>query len=338
MRLGIVSFDHLHAEAYQEILRSLPDVELVGFSHQNPTEGAEWASKFGLTWFQEHRQLLETGLDGAIICSETNRHRSLVESAAEVGCQILCEKPIETNLVDAKAMDVACQKHGVHFMTAFPMRFAVSTGTLRAMVRNGDLGKIIGINGINHSEIPIGHRPWFGDRSRAGGGAVMDHTVHLVDLFRWIFSAEVTEVYAEINSLFCPPEANVETAGLMLLKFSDGLQASIDCSWSRPTFYPRWGHLKMEIVGEEGAAIMDSFAEHVTLYSKGAARNPSWVAFGRDPTRAMIEEFMTSMRENRPPAVTWQDGYQALQVALAAYESDKLRQVIRIDPEEQPRS
>ena len=77
------------------------------------------------------------------------------------------------------------------------------------------------------------------------------------------------------NSLLRAPQVNVETAGLMLLTFANGLQASIDCSWSRPTFYPRWGHLKMEVIGEKGAVVMDSFAEHVMLYSRGASRNPS---------------------------------------------------------------
>ena len=324
MRIGILGFDHLHAEIYRENLRNIPDAEVVGFSHEKPEEGA------GLNWYRRHSELLAANLNGAIICCETDRHRELVEAAADAGCQILCEKPIETNLADAKGMLDACTKQGVHFMTAFPMRFASSVTSLRAMVQRGDFGKIMGINGVNHSEIPTGHRKWFGDRTLAGGGAVMDHTVHLVGLFRWIFDVEISEVYAEVNSLLVVPQVNVETAGLMLLTFADGLHASIDCSWSRPTFYPRWGHLKMEVVGEKGAAVMDSFAEHLTLYSRGAPRNPSWVGFSSDPNQAMIEEFVASIRENREPEVTWQDGYKALEVALAAYESEKLRRPVRI--------
>jgi predicted dehydrogenase len=328
MRIGILSFEHLHAENYQEKLRKIPDVELVGFSHENLREGAEFAAKFGLNWFQKHSELLAAGLNGAIVCSRTSNHRELVELAANAGCHILCEKPIETNLVDAKAMRDACEKFGVRFMTAFPMRFAPSVSSLRAMVQQGDLGKILGINGINHSEIPAGHRAWFGDRALAGGGAVMDHTVHLADLFRWIFESEIAEVYAELNSRLCTPQMNVETAGLLLLAFSNGIHASIDCSWSRPTFYPRWGHLKMEVIGEKGAAAMDSFAEYVTLYARGAPRNPNWVSFGRDPNQGMIEEFVAGIREDREPSVTWEDGYEALKIALAAYESDKLQRAV----------
>jgi predicted dehydrogenase len=125
---------------------------------------------------------------------------------------------------------------------------------------------------------------------------------------------------------------DVDTAGLILLTLTNGVQASIDCSWSRPTTYPRWGHLKMEVVGEKGLAVMDSFAQQVTLYSKTSARNPSWIGFGPDPNRAMLEEFIASVREKRRPSVTWKDGYQALRVALAAYESAHGNRVVKLDP------
>jgi len=117
----------------------------------------------------------------------------------------------------------------------------------------------------------------------------------------------------------------------MLLTLSNGVHASIDCSWSRPASYPRWGHLKMEMVGEKGIAVMDSFAEHITLYSQSTARNPSWIGFGSDPNRVMLEEFVASIRERREPSVTWNDGYQALRVALAAYESARDQQPVKLN-------
>jgi predicted dehydrogenase len=263
-----------------------------------------------------------------VICSENAHHRELVELAAEAGCQILCEKPIETNLADAEAMKRVCEKYGVRFMTAFPMRFAPSTRAVRAMIQQGELGSVFGVNGTNHSENPSGHRAWFANKDLAGGGAAMDHIVHLADLLRWCCQAEIVEVYAELDNLFRSGEQGVDTAGLLLVKLSNGVQASIDCSWSRPTWYPRWGHLKMEVIGERGVAVMDSFAQHLTLYSKGAGRNPDWVGFGPDPNQPMIREFVDSIREQREPSVTWNDGYQALRVVLAAYESAQKHQPV----------
>ncbi|MCX7782795.1 MAG: Gfo/Idh/MocA family oxidoreductase [Meiothermus sp.] len=330
MRIGILSFAHLHAEGYQAHLKGIPGVELVGFSHEDPTEGRHFAEKYGLRWFSRPQDLLAEGLDGVLVCSENTRHRELVEMAAQARCQILCEKPIATNPADARAMQAVCEAYGVHFMTAFPMRFDGSVQAVRSLLLEGRLGRIYGVNGINHSEIPNAHRRWFAEEALAGGGAALDHIVHLADLLRWDFAAEIREVYAELDNLFYPNAVKVDTAGLLLLSLSNGVQASIDCSWSRPTWYPRWGHLKMEVVGERGAVVLDAFAQHLTLYSRGADRNPSWVGFGPDPNRAMLEEFIASIREQRPPSVTWQDGCQAMRVALAAYESSASRSVVTL--------
>ncbi|MBF6594592.1 MAG: Gfo/Idh/MocA family oxidoreductase [Thermaceae bacterium] len=329
MRLGILSFAHLHAEGYQAILKTLPGVELVGFSHEDEGEGRRFADQYGLRRFAQPQDLLAEGLDGAIVCSENARHLELVELAAKARCQILCEKPIASNLKDAQAMKAVCEQNGVHFMTAFPMRFAPSTQSIRAAIGGGQLGQIYGVNGINHSEIPKAHRAWFADKELAGGGAVMDHVVHLADLLRWYFG-EVSEVYAEVDNLFYPGEG-VDTAGLLLIRLENGVQASIDCSWSRPTWYPRWGHLKMEVVGERGTAVMDSFAQYLNLYSRQAARAHSWVGFGPNPDRAMLGEWLASICEKRPPSVGWNDGYQALRVALAAYASASTHAVVSLE-------
>lgn len=135
MRIGILSFAHLHAEGYQAHLKGMPDVELVGFSHEDAAEGPHFAETYRLRWFSRHQELLAEGLDGVLVCSENARHRELVEMAAEAKCQILCEKPIETNPTDAQAMKRSCEANGVHFMTAFPMRFDRSTQSVRSTIQ-----------------------------------------------------------------------------------------------------------------------------------------------------------------------------------------------------------
>ena len=330
MRIGIMSFAHLHAEGYQANLRGIPGVELVGFSDTDAERGQHFANKYSLRWFPSHEELLFENLDGVIVCSENSRHRDAVEMAAQAGCQILCEKPIEVSEENALAMEKVCKANGVNFMTAFPLRFAPSTKAVRDIIRQGKLGRIYGVNGINHSEIPKAHRAWFADKQLAGGGAAMDHVVHLADLLRWYFESEVVEVYAEIDNLFYPREVSVDTAGLLLIKLENGVQASIDCSWSRPTWYPRWGHLKMEVLGEGGSAVMDSYAQHVNVYSRHAPRPHSWVGFAPDPNQAMVEEFIASIREKRSPCVSFNDGYEAMRVALAAYESARLKAPVEL--------
>ncbi|UCH28016.1 MAG: Gfo/Idh/MocA family oxidoreductase [Trueperaceae bacterium] len=316
-----MSFAHIHAEDYLRHLLTSKGVELVGISDADRHRGREVESLYGVRWFARHQDLLSQGLDGVVVCSENARRCPLVEMAAEAGAHVLCEKPIEVTLEAAEAMQKACLRSGVRFMTAFYMRFEPSIARVKKLVGRGELGELYAVNGINHSENPKEHRAWFAQRDLAGGGAIMDHTVHLVDLLRWYMNAEVTEVYAEVGNLFDRGEVDVDTAGLVTLTFDNGVFASIDCSWSRPANYPRWGHLKMELFGERGAVSVDGFAQSLTVYDRSAPRPVSWHGWGADPTKLLIEEFIASVREERDPAITWRDGYEALRVALACYAS-----------------
>jgi len=326
-----MSFAHLHAEGYIQNLRAVPEVEVIGFSDTDPERGRRCGELFDARWFPSHEELLAEGLDGVLVCSENARHRELVELAAAAGAHILCEKPIATTLEDAVAMREACEESGVHFMTAFPMRFDPAIRAVQKLLGRGELGQLYAINGINHSEIPRRHRGWFVDKALAGGGAVMDHTVHLLDLYRWLLVDEVSEVYAEIGNPFYPGEVEVDTAGLVTLTFEGGVFAAIDCSWSRPTSYPRWGQLKMELFGEQGAVSVDAYAQYLRVWSGKLARTPSWVAWGADANQGMIAEFAAGIRERRPPSVGWRDGYEALRVALACYRSASRGEPVTLD-------
>jgi predicted dehydrogenase len=265
-----------------------------------------------------------------MICSENAYHKDDVLLAASAGAHILCEKPIATTLEDGVAIKTAIDQAGVNFMTAFPMRFDPSVQTLKAMIDGQQLGKIYAINGINHSEIPRRHRAWFAQKALAGGGAVMDHTVHLLDLYRWLLHSEPSEVYATVSNPFCP-DVDVDTAGLATVTFADGTFTAIDCSWSRTeAIYPRWGHVKMEVFAEQGAVAVDAFAQYINAYYKSSERQTNWLGWGSDANAGMVQEFFASIREKRQASIGFQDGFAAAKVALACYESSKQGQVVNL--------
>jgi predicted dehydrogenase len=232
MRIGIMSFAHVHADGFLHLLRGLEHVDFIGFSDHDAERGQKVSQQYNTKWFSSHEDLLKEGLDAVVICSENAKHKGDVELAAKAGVHILCEKPIATTLEDALAIKAAVDKAGVNFMTAFPMRFDPSIKALKAMLERGELGNIYAINGINHSEIPRRHRSWFAQKHLAGGGAVMDHTVHLLDLYRWLLQSEPSEVYATVNNPFCP-DVDVETAGLATVTFDNGVFTAIDCRTRR---------------------------------------------------------------------------------------------------------
>jgi predicted dehydrogenase len=114
-----------------------------------------------------------------------------------------------------------------------------------------------------------------------------------------------------------------------MLTFANGVFATIDCSWSKPPYYPTWGGLTFELVSERGSVIVDAFKQNLTVYRHDLQR-PAWAFWGSDANGAMIADFVAAIRDDRPPGVSGLDGYRALEVALAAYESARTEQPVRL--------
>lgn len=338
IRIGILSFAHLHAESYIGNLRGIPDVEMIGIADENQQRGRYFADQFGAKLYDSYAALIADKPDAVIVTSENANHRPLVEMAAAAGIHVLCEKPLATSVDDARAIVESCQRHGVKLMTAFPMRFSAPALEIKRLMDDGSLGHIYGCNATNQGSLPEAHqkenlaflkRDWFVNKQLAGGGAMSDHIVHLADLLRWYFQSEVTEVYARSNQILHAEKVSVETGGLVMLTFANGTFASVDCSWSKPANYPTWGGLKLELVGERGLATMDAFKQVITVYSRQAGR-PLWNYWGSDADQGMVGEFVAAIREDRTPSITGEDGLRAVEIVSAAYRSAESGEVVTV--------
>ena len=329
IKIGILSFAHHHGEDYISNLRNMDGVELLGVADDDLTRAEKIAGQNDARLFSSYEALLDAKPDGVIICTENNRHRPLVEMAAAHGIHVLCEKPIATTLEDARAIVDVCEKAGVLLMTAFPMRFSAPLLEIKARFDNGDFGDLYCFNATNQGELPTKYRAWFVDPTLAGGGAIMDHTVHLVDMMRWFTGSELESMYARSNRIFHADEVEVETGALEMLTFENGVFATIDASWSRPQYWPTWGGLTFEMVTQRGAVVVDAFRQNLNVYRHDWQRS-NWAYWGSDMNHAMIREFASAIRENRPPRVTGVDGLRAVEAALAAYESDRTGQTVQV--------
>ncbi|MCA9925491.1 MAG: Gfo/Idh/MocA family oxidoreductase [Anaerolineales bacterium] len=323
MKIGIMSLAHHHVEAYIGNLRAIPGVEMIGIADDDLERGQKFAGQFDTYLFPSYKALLAEKPNGVLICSENVNHRPLVEMAAQAGAHVLCEKPLATTREDAQAIVDICRDAGVILMTAFPMRFSAPLQQLKARLDAGDLGQIYCLNTTNQGEMPIAHRAWFVDKALAGGGAMMDHIVHLADIFNWFFGRDIASVYAQSNRILHADTVDVETGGLVMLQYANGLFMTIDSSWSKPLNYPTWGGLTMELVSERGLTVVDAFSQNLNMYQQNPPGH-HWAYWGSDMNQAMIAEFVAAIREGRETAVTGEDGLFALEVVLAAYESAAL--------------
>jgi predicted dehydrogenase len=318
LTIGLVSAAHVHADAYADILKSMPDVELIGLADPDPRRGLDFAKLHSVPFLGDLRALLALHPDAVIVTSENANHRRDVEAAAAAGAHVLCEKPLATSVEDARAIIYSCAGAGVRLMTAFPMRFSPIMERIAAALAAGDIGPVHAVNAVNQGKDPSRLRAWFGDSELSGGGAVADHTVHILDLLRWLLQAEPTEVWATANHILHSERTKVETGAVVAVTFDDGTIATIDCSWSRPDNYPTWGGLGMELVGERGVLDVDAFRQRFAVYDRQDA-GATWTNWGTDADRAMIRAFVDAARDGSEPPVTGLDGLRAVEVVQAAY-------------------
>ncbi len=323
-RVGILSFAHRHAERYAACIGRLEGAELAGVHDRDQRRGRTMAQRFNTDFYDRLEVLLGADVDAVIVCAENARHRELTVAAAEAGTHALCEKPIATSVEDAEAMIAACEANGVKLQIAFPCRFITAVVRAKRIVDEGELGRILAIKGTNRGTLPGG---WFTDKALAGGGAVMDHTVHVADLMRWFLKAEVTEVYAEIGNMIYGDE--FDDCATLTLTFDNGVFATLDPSWSRNRAYPTWGDVTMTITGTEGVLSVDAFDQKLMLYDADEQVGRE-VCIADNMDFFLIRDFCECIAQDREPSVTGRDGLEAMRVALAAYESGETHQPVPI--------
>ncbi|MFT4416464.1 Gfo/Idh/MocA family protein [Fredinandcohnia humi] len=324
MKVGILSVAHMHGYSYAHCLNEIDGVELYGIADDNEARGKKASNQFQTKYFKDYHDLLKEEIDAVIICSENSRHKEMTIAAAEAGKHILCEKPLATSVEDAWEMIEACKKHNVKLQTAFPVRFNPPVQRVKQMIDKGELGRIVSIRGTNRGQNPGG---WFVDPELSGGGAVLDHTVHVVDLMRWFMNSEVKEVYAEIDTVF--NDIPTDDCGLLMLEFDNGVFASHDPSWSRCKTYPTWGDVTMEIIGTNGVVQLDAFKQHVMVYSDEDQKT-SQEFWGYSHDLGLVEDFISCIKEDREPSITGYDGLKAMEVALTAYQSASFKKPIKL--------
>lgn len=325
-KIGIMSFAHMHAYSYAACLKMLPEAEFTAVWDDKPRRGRAAAKQFGTKYVGDMQKFLALDLDGVIICSENVRHREMTVLAAQAGKWVLCEKPLATNVADAHAMIKACEKAKVGLGTAFPCRFAAPLKVAHDRIRSGEFGAVYAAACTNHGSNPGG---WFTDERDSGGGATMDHTVHVADALRWITGKEFKKVYCEAGNVLHRDAFDTDDLGLLQLEMEGGIQVSHIASWSRPKSYPTWGDVTFEFICEKGVLNVDAFHQKIDVYSD-AAMKAEWAAWGTNPDLGLVRDFVLAIIEKRPPCATGLDGLRATEVTVAAYESLKMGGVVKL--------
>lgn len=313
MKVGIIGCAHMHVESYIRCLKELK-VELTGvYDHQE--RGQACGERHNLPYMTSLAELFATGCDTVVICSENKYHKEQTIAAANHGCHVIVEKPMALSLEEADEMIAATEANGVKLLVCHPVRFAPTMQELKRAVVAGELGEVYAINASNHGKIPGG---WFVDKSLSGGGAIVDHTIHIADLVNWLFDVEIASVAA--YGVTAVSDIPTEDSGLLHVRFKTGEILSLDTSWNRPEHYPVWGDAVLEIVSEKGRTVVDGFGRKAELFQSGDQAN-QWVYYETDMDLAMFKVFKEVIEEDLPSPVDGKAGRFTIEMFQLAYES-----------------
>ena len=319
--IGFLGCAHVHADTYADELPAAGGLPRAVFDHQ-PDRARAFALRHGLAVAESPEQLCAM-VDGVIVAAEHVRFPELVAVAAAHGTPVLCEKPLGVSEQAAAAI----LDSGAWVSMALPVRYAPAVRQAKAAIDAGGLGPLVAVSGTNHGAFPGG---FFGDRQASGGGAIIDHVVHLADALRFLTGCEFETVYAESSSLH--GVGDVEDSAQVVATTRQGAWVSIDPSWSRPAGMAGANDLRMTLWFEHGQLKIDAFARHGVL-----VRGGGWTShqpYGAGMDAALLADWVRAVRTGAPPPIPMQDGWKATQLALAALESTATGAVVRIPAQE----
>jgi len=317
LRIGFLGVAHMHAWSYVSSLQKCMDARPAAVWDSEAKRKDIFALENGLQQAETAEELLDRS-DAVIVCSTNTTHVQFVAAAADAGKPILCEKPLVAHRKDIDEMRAAVNGKS-RLMTAFPCRFAPSYVRLKERVKSGDIGAIQAICATNRGRCPF---DWFVDIEQSGGGAMIDHTVHVADLLRDLLNQDPTTVQAQTgNNMY---GQDWEDTAMVTVEYPSGVFATIDSSWSRTKNYKTWGDVAMNVVGAKGVIELNMFGLSVDVWTDGHATH----GYGSNIDDGLISEWISSIQEDRDPLVTLEDGLAASRVAIAAYESAKRREAV----------
>jgi predicted dehydrogenase len=305
---------------------TLPDDELAGYPVETDI----------------HEALKKHKPDAVIVANPTALHLDVAIPAAEAGCAILLEKPISNSLERLNTLQQAAQKSGSKILVGFQFRYHPTLNKARELIQANTIGKVLTVHAHWGEYLPQWH-PWedyrasYAARADLGGGVIRTLT-HPLDYLRHLIG-EVESLWS-FNGHISPLELDVEDIAEIGLRFKNGTIGGVHLNYvQRP---PRH---TLEIIGAQGTLRWDNadgllqlqkFPAPFASYSdlppapvietfsppEGFERNQLFVSQTR--------HFVETARGESEPICRLEDGVMALRLALAAVESQKSNQVVKL--------
>ncbi|MFQ3620382.1 MAG: Gfo/Idh/MocA family oxidoreductase [Spirochaetales bacterium] len=326
IQLGIVGLGRLGRKHAENIRFRIPQAKLQAACSLIPQE-LEWAERELQPSYctSKYEDLLQDKeLDGIVIATNSAYHCSMICAAAEAGIQhLFCEKPLGMNQKEIDRIQDTVSRSKVRFLQiGFNRRFDPSLRIMKEKIDTGALGKLVLLKFTNRDP------SWKAEDllrfSPTSGGLVFDMLSHDYDLARWLSGSDAEQVYGMggVYGYAGLEELKDWDNCTLLLRLRSGVMVFMETSRTSSSGY----QVEVEAFGTEGAVRMGVLPTQNRLlhYNTGRLSQDTVSNFFEywEPTfLAELTHFVQCVREGTQPLVGLEDGYKAVQWALAATEA-----------------
>jgi predicted dehydrogenase len=229
IRIGFLGAGFI-ANVHASLLRSCAAVSWAGVYDTDRHRAVALAAKTGATVCGSEDEVLD-GCDAVFICTWTSEHGRLVDKAAERGLAVFCEKPLATDLAGATAMADVVRRAGLINQVGLVLRFSPAFCWLRQLINDPASGRPMSVMLRDDQYIPLQgmyKSTWRGDPARAGAGALIEHSIHDIDIIESLVGpiASVSGISSEFHGI-----SGIEDAVNLSLSFANGAVGSLLSVW-----------------------------------------------------------------------------------------------------------
>ncbi|WP_425074767.1 inositol 2-dehydrogenase [Sagittula sp. S175] len=314
--LGCGRIGRMHAD----IIAAHPRATLAGVYDTHAPSAQEVADKHGVTNFASPEAVFASEADAVLVATPTTTHVDFIKAGVAANMAVLCEKPVDLDLANARACAEAVAGATRPIMIGFCRRFDPGHRAARAAHRDGRLGDL-------HQVIITSRDPGMAPDAyiETSGGIFRDMTIHDLDLARFMLDEEVTHVTATGARLVDPAlmqRCDDYDTVTVVLTTASGKQAVITNSRAACYGYDQ----RVELFGSGGMALSDNHRTHAAqVWGEGytgqaAPLQHFFIERYRDAFNAEIDNFVDAI-EGGTPEVTLNDGVKALALAEACFRS-----------------
>lgn len=317
---GVISYQHA-----QSILDT-ENATLVAASSRTEKNRKKFSKRFKIPMLAGYDELLlREDLDAVSICTPSGTHLEYGIKAAEAGKHVIVEKPIEVSVERGQKLLEICEKNKVKLAVIYQNRYSDSVIKLKDAVDSGKIGKPVMARGTVkwfREQDYYSYSDWRGTLDLDGGGALINQSIHTLDLLLWILG-DLQSVFGFKDTL---THKGIEAEDNLVagLQFANGTLGLFEASTSIIPAQPR----TIEINGSKGTAFLKGDEFSLSFDEEVVAENGS-----RNEENFHTKQFrdiVDAILQGEQPPVSGAEALNSLAAVEAIY--DSCRQGSAVDP------